>query len=86
MSEHHDADREKKRKKALRRMGKMVARAWEFPDAEPFQTVSSSTGSMILCLSSVGKKIDEQKYSHGRHGWEEFAQDIGGIYNRHIHR
>jgi hypothetical protein len=80
----HDAEKEKKRKKALRRMGKIVARAWELPNSKPFHSAHSS-GS-ILCLTSLGQKIDEQGYRYGRHGWEDFARDIGGIYNRHVHR
>jgi hypothetical protein len=87
MGDHHaehDAEREKKRKKALRRMGKIVAKAWDLPNSEPFQAAPSSHS--ILCLTAVGKKVDEGGYRYGRHGWEEFARDIGGVYNRHVHR
>ena len=88
MSDHHhqpmDAEREKKWKKALKRMGKIVAKAWELPNASPFHT--SHHQDSILCLTSVGKKVDEQGYRYGRHGWEDFARDIGGVYNRHLHR
>lgn len=80
----HDVEREKKRKKALRRMGKIVARAWEIPNATPFHANPHSTA--MLCLTAVGKKVDEEGYKYGRHGWEDFARDIGGVYNRHIHR
>ena len=87
MGDHHqlDAEREKKWKKGLRRMGKIIAKAWELPQASPFQT-SHSHSSAIICLTSVGKKVDEQGYKYGRHGWEDFARDIGGVYNRHIQR
>jgi hypothetical protein len=80
----HDAQREKKRKKALRRMGKIVAKAWDMPNAEPFQSHPHSES--ILCLTAVGKKVDEEGYGYGKHGWEDFARDIGGVYNRHVHR
>ena len=88
MGDHHaplDAEREKKWKKALRRMGKIVAKAWDLPNASHFQVVHESANS-ILCLTAVGKKVDEEGYRYGRHGWEDFAKDIGGVYNRHLHR
>lgn len=71
-----DPEKERKRKKALRRMGKILGRAWELPHAEHFH------GS----LGAIGEKIDQEAYRYGRHGWEDFAKDIGGVYNRHIHR
>jgi hypothetical protein len=86
---HHatDAEKEKKRKKALRRMSKILMKAWELPEAEPFQTYHGKVKSKnILCLTSLGQKVDEEGYGYGRHDWEEFATDIGAIYNRHIKR
>lgn len=81
---HMDADeKEKKRKKQVARMGKMVAKAWELPNAEPFQS-SNNSDDLILCLTAIGKKLDEEGYRFGKHGWEDFARDIGGVYNRHI--
>ncbi len=77
-----DPDKEKKRQKALRRMGKILGKAWELPQAEHFQASNNTHAT----LSAIGEKIDEQGYRYGRHGWEEFAKDIGGVYNRHIHR
>lgn len=89
MGDTIDAEKEKKRKKALRRMGKIVAKAWQLPNSEPFHSAAAanatSSGS-ILCLTAVGKKVDDEGYRHGKHGWEEFARDIGGVYNRHIRR
>jgi hypothetical protein len=79
--EQHDQNKEKKRKKQLKRMTKMVAKAWELNHSEPFQE-----DPHLLSLSAVGQKIDEGGYGHGRHGWEDFARDIGGVYNRHIDR
>lgn len=82
----HDADlREKKRKKALRRMGKIVGQAWNLANAKPFQTGPGNSDA-IHCLTSLGQKIDDGHYKHGRHGWEDFARDLGGVYNSHIHR
>ena len=86
---HTDAEKEKKRKKALRRMGKILTKAWELPDAEPFQSHKSKSNKSvesILCLASLGQKVDEERYNYGKHGWEDFARDIGGIYNRHTKR
>lgn len=89
----HDADREKKRKKAIRRMGKILTKAWELSNAEPFQTYQYHGGddddkgkSNILCLTSLGIKVDADGYGYGRHGWEDFARDIGGIYALHLKR
>jgi hypothetical protein len=83
---HNDPEREKKRKKALRRMSKIVTKAWQLEDAEPFQTYKGKAKNCILCLAALGQKVDEEGYGYGRHGWEDFARDIGGIYNRHIQR
>lgn len=89
----HDAEREKKRKKAQKRMGKLLTKAWELSNAEPFQTYqyhaddgsSKKTKNNILCLTSLGIKVDEEGgYGYSRHGWEDFAKDIGGIYALHI--
>lgn len=81
----NDAElKEKKRKKALRKMGKILGQAWNLPNAEPFHTANKSDS--IFCLTSLGQKVDEKGYRGGRHGWEDFARDIGGVYNRHIHR
>ena len=72
-------------------MGKMLTKAWELPNAEPFQTYhyhgdSKKKKSNILCLTSLGIKVDEEGYRYGRHGWEDFARDIGGIYALHVKR
>ena len=72
-------------------MGKLLTKAWGLSNAEPFQTYqyhaddgSKKTKSNILCLTSLGIKVDEEGYGYGRHGWEDFAKDIGGIYALHI--
>lgn len=67
-------DREKIKKKQFKRMGKILAKAWEL--GEEFQQQ----------LSKVGEKLDKYEYKLGRHGWEDFARDLGVIYNQHIQR
>lgn len=67
----------------------MLTKAWEFPNAEPFQTYQyqgEKAKNNIMCLTSLGIKVDEEAYAYGRHGWEDFARDIGGIYALHIKR
>lgn len=82
-----DPEKEKKRQKALRRMGKILGRAWELPQAEHFHASNNNNNNgAILSLGSIGDKLDQEGYRYGRHGWEDFAKDIGGVYNRHIHR
>jgi len=71
-------------------MQKMLAKAWEMAETESnasdfFDDPKSST-KYVLCLSSIGQKIDSDMYRLGRHGWEDFARDLGGVYNRHIKR
>mmetsp|Transcript_14924 Transcript_14924/g.36626 ORF Transcript_14924/g.36626 Transcript_14924/m.36626 type:complete len:1594 (+) Transcript_14924:381-5162(+) len=83
---HHDAEKEKKRQKALKRMSKMVMKAWQLDGSEPFQTANKSSPAHVLCLTTLGQKVDEQSYRGGRHGWADFATDMGGIYTRHIQR
>ena len=77
-------EKEKKRRKQLKRMGKILARAWELDEA--FQEDPKSSPDHVLDLTSIGQKIDQKAYRLGRHGWEDFACDLGGVYNRHIHR
>jgi hypothetical protein len=91
-----DVEREKRRKKQAKRMGKILATVWELPDSSAFQddgTATSGEGSddndidsNLCCLVAVGNKLDRDGYKVGRHGWEEFAADLGGVYNRHIAR
>lgn len=78
-------EKEKKRRKQLKRMAKVLAKAWELNEPV-FQEDPKSTPDYVLSLTTVGEKIDAEHYRLGRHGWEEFAQDLGGVYNRHIQR
>ena len=82
-------EKEKKRRKQAKKMGKILAVAWSFQGGNShFQEahgVTSPKGD-VLDLSTIGQKLDENQYKLGRHGWEDFARDLGGVYNRHIHR
>lgn len=75
----HD-EKEKKRKKQYKRMGKILAAAWEWDPS--FQ--DKDDDSEFMCLIDVGQKLDQKSYRLGRHGWEDFARDLGGVYNWHI--
>lgn len=84
-----DEIKEKKRRKQFKRMGKILAVAWDWDAA--FQDKdddddSSSNGNNITCLTDVGQKLDEQVYRLGRHGWEDFSRDLASVYHAHIHR
>ena len=83
---HHAADKEVKRKKQFKRMSKILAKAWEWDEA--FQESSSNADNIevIRCLAELGAKLDRKAYKLGRHGWEAFAQDLGGVFNWHIQR
>lgn len=74
----------KKRRKQYKRMEKILAGVWKLEGSEPFQEDTKSSTAYVLSLSSIGVKLDEGAYRLGRHGWEEFAGDVGGVYNRHI--
>jgi hypothetical protein len=77
-------EKEKRLKKQAKRMGKVLARVWQLDGSDDFQDDKSNTAA--LCLTAIGKKLDAEEYRLGRHGWEDFARDLGGVYNRHIHR
>lgn len=75
-------DKERRRKKQFKRMGKIVATAWEWE--ETFQDDAERGKGSVLCLIDLGEKVDSKAYRLGRHGWEDFARDLGGVYNRHV--
>ena len=74
------ADKEKKRKKQYKRMGKILAEAWEWDSS--FH--DKDDDAEFMCLTDVGQRLDEKAYRLSRHGWEDFARDLGGVYNWHI--
>eukprot|EP00547_Thalassionema_nitzschioides_P013554 CAMPEP_0194249628 /NCGR_PEP_ID=MMETSP0158-20130606/20923_1 /TAXON_ID=33649 /ORGANISM="Thalassionema nitzschioides, Strain L26-B" /LENGTH=1526 /DNA_ID=CAMNT_0038986183 /DNA_START=14 /DNA_END=4591 /DNA_ORIENTATION=- len=80
-------EKEEKKRKQGRKMTKILARAWDLPNSQPYQKCDkiSSVGN-IFDLSAIGRNLDDGVYKLGRSGWEEFARDIGGVYNRHISR
>ena len=73
MGDSKEQEKEKRRKKQFKRMGKILATAWDWD--EQFQD----------SLQALGESIDSQAYKLGRHGWEAFAQDLGGVFHKHIH-
>jgi hypothetical protein len=80
-------EKEVKRRKQLKKMTKILAKAWELQKSEPFQESSrTSTQGNVFDLASLGEYLSEGAYKVGRSGWVKFAQDIGGVYNRHIER
>jgi hypothetical protein len=78
-------DKEARRQKQLNKMSKMVAKAWKYPKAEPFQQSSlKSVPGAVFDLASVGQNIDDGVYKPSKQGWESFTKDLGGVYNYHI--
>ena len=81
-------EKEKKRRKQAKKMGKILSSVWTMKGSESFQEErhATSTEDHVLDLTTIGQKLDAKKYRLGRHGWEDFARDLGGVYNRHIRR
>ena len=95
MADDQDA-KEKKRRKMFKRMGKILATAWQLPGASPFQddgndddgnddkkkSKSDKASSLKgFNLTKIGQKVDQKAYRGIRHAWEEFAADLGKVYN-----
>jgi hypothetical protein len=82
--------KEAKIKKQKRKMSKIVTKAWGLPHAHHFHEsarAAAATNSFVCFdLASIGQNIDQGVYRLGRHGWEQFAKDLGGVYTRHISR
>lgn len=69
MPDDTTADKEKKRKKQLRKMGKLIATAWEWDD------------QYHEALGAIGRQLDDGAYNKvGKGGWTAFARDIGSVY------
>jgi len=86
---HTEEEKEKKRRKQKKRMEKILGQAWHLDDAtKAFQEdrKKRSNEEYVVALDTIGAKIDGDRYRLGRHGWEDFAADLGGVYNRHIRR
>ena len=83
-----DDEKDKRRRKQANRMGKILSKVWALSGSDAFQEERHSTSKEghVLDLTTIGQKIDTQKYRLGKHGWEDFARDLGGVYNRHIAR
>ena len=95
-----DAEREAKHKRQIKKMTKILSKAWRIDRAEPFQEVDDDQVLHVapiidaedgekkrlrpMDLTSMGKGLSQETYVLGRKGWEKFACDLGGIYNRFI--
>eukprot|EP00563_Minutocellus_polymorphus_P005222 CAMPEP_0181038320 /NCGR_PEP_ID=MMETSP1070-20121207/9869_1 /TAXON_ID=265543 /ORGANISM="Minutocellus polymorphus, Strain NH13" /LENGTH=1614 /DNA_ID=CAMNT_0023116089 /DNA_START=216 /DNA_END=5060 /DNA_ORIENTATION=+ len=90
-----DEEKEARRKRQAKKMTKIIAKAWNLPHAEHFTQVSSAPtgadaaasaeeGPPPLDLTGIGQALDAGAYHLGRHGWEKFAADLGGVYNRFL--
>ena len=84
-----EAELAAKRKKQKKKMTKILSKAWQLERAEPFQEVDDDQvidvgGDGPMDLTSMGKNLDKDVYHLGRKGWEQFAADLGFIYNRFI--
>ena len=88
---------EARRKRQAKKMTKIIAKAWNLPHAEHFTQVvspapaagtadanSAAAAPAPLDLTGIGQALDAGAYHLGRHGWERFAADLGGVYNRSI--
>ena len=80
-----DEDKEKRRKKQFKRMGKILGKCWDLDPAFQDRTAADQgeDAQQVLCLTDIGRRIDEEAYRLGKHGWEDFAKDLGGVFNRH---
>lgn len=79
------AEKERRRRKQFKRMGKILATVWDWDAAfQDREDSDSDDSSIVLCLTDVGQKLDKQAYRLGRHGWEDFSRDLSGVYQRHI--
>jgi len=78
------AEKEARRKKHKKRMNKLLVKAWNLPDSDPFQSSPHASENGGRDLTMVGQNLDEGVYEHGRSGWEIFAKDMGLVYNWHI--
>jgi len=96
MNDHdgeEEEDRDAKKQRQKKKMTKILIKAWNMDDDNPFihaQELSPSdmehhkTGPMNL--SSMGEKLDNGVYEFGTTGWENFALDLSWIYRRFIMR
>lgn len=78
-----DDEKEKRRRKQFKRMGKILGKVWDLDASFQDRTADDTDTDLVLCLTDIGKRIDEQAYRLGKHGWEDFARDLGGVFNRH---
>jgi len=77
-----EEEKAKRIKKQFKRMGKILGKVWDL-DASFQDRSDEDDPNLVLCLTDIGTRIDKQAYRVGRHGWEDFARDLGGVFNRH---
>lgn len=87
--DHAEEELEARRKRQRKKMTKILSKAWSLDRADPFQEIQDEKvmamgGSDPMDLMSMGQSLEKGTYQHGRRGWEQFACDLGGIYNRFI--
>ena len=87
-----EEEREVRKQRQKRKMTKILTKAWGLDRAEPFQEVSAdhstpTTNGRPRDLTTMGQNLENGVYSApGKRGWEQFALDIGSVYNRFIMR
>ena len=86
-----DAEGEAKSRRQQKKMIKILSKAWQIDHADPFQEVEDDQvlavgggGGGPMDLTTMGQSLDKKAYPLGRKGWEQFARELGGIYNRFI--
>lgn len=81
-------EREAKRKRQVKKMTKILSKAWQLDHSEPFQELNDDQLKLLgegpFDLAGMGEALDGGAYPLGRKGWELFAGHLGGIYNRYI--
>lgn len=87
-TKNDEKKRNDKRQKQLRKMTKILGKAWQFKDADKFHECPNSNiggSKRKLDLQTIGQTLDQEGYRHGRDGWEDYARDLGSVYNHFIH-
>lgn len=68
-----DAEKEHKRKRQGRKMGKLLSAVWQSVDT-----------SVHDDLAAIGQKLDTSAYKVGKSGWTDFARDVGAVFTQHM--
>ena len=90
MADNADETKEKRRRKQHKKMGKILGQVCDWDESFQERTNDEKDANdgddnaVVLCLTDIGQKVDSKSYRIGRHGWEDFARDLGGVYHRHV--